>query len=335
MKIAIVKTSALGDIIHASFIPSLLKKHLPNTQIHWVVTKDLAEILANHPDIDHIVTLPYRSQANAWHTLLGLWQFARQKHDAYDYVFDLQSLLKSALISFLLPGKRIGFSFRGCRESFASFSYHNCHDIAYSENIFTRNLFLFTEQLKPEFKPSDKNASKHLHYTKQALLDVKEYLQPKRKNILLIPGASRMKKVYAPARYAKIVDNLSAEKHHIIVAWGNAKEQQLAQEIKDQCQTNHPNILPKRLPFDALKALIDSVDIVIGSDTGPVHMAWALKTPSIVLFATNNPASAERNHDTTAINKALSATSMHSINTSCVLSRIQLLLASTSESALC
>ena len=328
MKIAIVKTSALGDIIHASFVPSLLKKHLPNVQIDWIITQDLAEILENHPHIDNIIVLPYSSQASPWTTMKGLWQFSWLKHPHYDYIFDLQSLIKSAFISYLLPGKRVGFSPRGCREQLASLSYNCRHDIAYSTSIFERNLFLFTQQLQKDIPPTYKepDTNKHLHFTKKAAKHIQKYLQPNKKHILFIPGASTMKKVYSPARYAKVIDNLCAHKYHFSIAWGNAKEQHLATQIHSQCQTNKPDILNKRLSFDHLKALIDCSDLVIGSDTGPVHLAWALKTPSIVLFATSNPASAERNHLTTTINKAISATSMHTISTASILKQIKSLL---------
>ncbi len=330
MKIAIVKTSALGDIIHASFVPMLLKKHMPDIQIDWVVTQDLAEVLDDHPYIDNIIKLPYRSQALTWPTLKGLWQFAKKSHQNYDYIFDLQSLLKSALISFLLPGKTVGFTAQGCREKLASISYNSKHNIAYSDNIFKRNLYLFKEHFAIDLDKHKNTASttKHLFYAESAYEQIQNFLIPNKKNILLIPGASTMKKVYSCARYAKLIDTTATKSHHFIIAWGNSKERKLALEIEKQCQHYKPLILPRRLEYNHLKALIDNVDLVIGSDTGPVHMAWALNTASIVLFATSNPASAERNHLNTSINKAISATSMHTISTKAILTQMQNILPS-------
>ena len=325
MKIAIVKTSALGDIVHASFVPGVLKKHIPDIQIDWVVTEDLSDILAHNPHIDNIITLPYASKANPWDTIKGLWQFSKQQHSPYDAIFDTQSLIKSGVISMLLSGKRIGFHAKGCRERLASICYNKKYALDYQESIFKRNLFLFLKHYSNYFKtiqnytPSDK----HLYYSPDAKKTSAQYLDPKKKNILLVPGASSMAKVYPSTHYANLIDHLDHDKYQCIITWGNDNEHKLAKAIKTYCSTNTPTVLPKRLNFDQLKALIDHSDLVIGADTGPVHMAWALNTPSIVLFATNNTfASSLRNHFTTPVNIAITDVSMDKIKPTTLLETV-------------
>ena len=70
MRIAIVKLSALGDIIHAMVVLQFIKQHLPNSTVDWVVEQGFKEILANNPDINEIHTVNIK-QAKARHVYTG------------------------------------------------------------------------------------------------------------------------------------------------------------------------------------------------------------------------------------------------------------------------
>ena len=336
MKIAIVKTSALGDIIHASFIPSILKKAFPQSSIDWFVTRDLAEILEDNPYIDQIVSLPYHSQANAWQTIKGLLQI-RHHDDAYDMIFDLQSLIKSAAISYLLKGKSVGFTQRGCREWLACYFYDKTHDIAYQDSVFKRNTFLFQEEFR---KIRYKNniltkQEKYLFYKKEQSPNLSNILLPNHFNILIFPGASNIKKTYPAFKYIHLIQSIPPQTAcNIIIGWGNNKEREIAKNIQRRCQGNiRIKTLNKRYRYRELKALVDQVNIVIGSDTGPVHMAWALRTPSITLFSDDNPAKPERNHPKTPINTALSAEHMNLIKASDILKNLLSLMKKFSKAS--
>ena len=90
---------------------------------------------------------------------------------------------------------------------------------------------------------------------------------------------------------------------NFIATWGNDHEKKLANSIKSMS----PKIeIMDKLSINELITLIKKVDLVIGSDTGPIHLAWALNIPSITLYG---PTPAYRNSFTTLINKYIESDS--------------------------
>ena len=106
--------------------------------------------------------------------------------------------------------------------------------------------------------------------------------------------------MYSKEKFVKIVQNL---KENFFIAWGNEEEKEIAEFI---CDNSDAIVLPK-IDLNTLKALISRVDLVIGNDTGPTHMAWALNIPSITIFG-NTPA--YRNAYETKINKSVESSSV-------------------------
>jgi len=99
-----------------------------------------------------------------------------------------------------------------------------------------------------------------------------------KKNIILIPGASHKSKYYSTKNLNKLTTLIDA---NFLIIWGDSNEKIMAEEIKTQ--TLNVNVCEK-LSIDSLKSLISQVDLVIGPDSGPTHMAWGLNVPSITLF---------------------------------------------------
>mgnify|MGYP003988952483 FL=1 len=98
------------------------------------------------------------------------------------------------------------------------------------------------------------------------------------KNDVIIPGASNPSKQYSVKKLAKLTQMIDV---NFIIIWGNEAEKILADEITAiSSKVNSSN----HLSLDALISLISRVDLVIGWDTGPTHLAWALNIPSITLF---------------------------------------------------
>ena len=117
----------------------------------------------------------------------------------------------------------------------------------------------------------------------------------------MIPGASFSSKRYPAKKYAEITTLIDA---NFFVIWGNELEKALAYEIKKISPTI--SISPK-LSINELKSLISDSDLVIGSDTGPTHMAFALNCPSITLFGSTP---GYRNAFQTKINKIIESDSI-------------------------
>jgi len=300
MRIAIVKLSALGDIIHAMVVLQFIKKYYPNAVIDWIVEEGFKDVLINNPHINQIHTVNFK-KVKQKKSLRLLFKELRKlrKLQKYDLVIDTQGLIKSAIVSRTIPSdKTFGFDKESLRESFAAMFYSATCKIDYSENIIERNVAVVKNALDITISRDDiLNKQPFLYSSNQSPLNFISNAKP---NIALIPGASFESKVYPVEQYADLTKQLDA---NIIVLWGNESEKKMAEKIQIVSPTVH---ISSKLPLDELKAFISQMNLVIGGDTGPTHMAWALNISSITLFGSTP---GYRNTFTTKINRVIESSS--------------------------
>lgn len=300
-KIAIIKLSAMGDIIHSMVALQFIKIKYPNIQIDWFVEDAFSKVLENNPDINNIIKLNLKSIKNSKKEILTQLKLVKSfKNRDYDLIIDAQGLIKSAIVARLLGKNIVGFCKNSTREGVASFFYNKKVSISYDKNVIDRNCYLFSKALNFEISKDDILNKKPFLFFKNEDEKVYQYLDETRKNILLVVGASWKSKMYSKEKFVKIVQNL---KENFFIAWGNEEEKEIAEFI---CDNSDAIVLPK-IDLNTLKALISRVDLVIGNDTGPTHMAWALNIPSITIFG-NTPA--YRNAYETKINKSVESSSI-------------------------
>ncbi len=286
MKIALVKLSALGDIVHAMIVLQFIKKHFINAQVDWFVEAGLSGILENNPHISNIYPINFKAIKKSSVLLLDTIKTLRTiaKKNQYDIVIDLQGLIKSAIVSKLLGKNVIGFDKKSLREPLATLMYTKTFSIPYSENIIIRNLTLVAQALNFTFSMADiLQKEPFLFYTSS---------HQKSPELLIIVGSSWASKIYPKEHFVTLINALHVK---TFIAWGNAQEQQDAHYI---CEHTNATLLPK-LSLDELKNVIAHSHLVIGGDSGPTHMAWALGRPSITIFG---PTPSHRNTLTTPIN---------------------------------
>ena len=278
MKIAIVKLSALGDIVHAMVVLQFIKKYNQSVEIDWIVEESYKELLEFNPNVRrvHVVNIKKAKQKKSIYLFVSELKKMRMI-GPYDLVVDMQGLFKSALIARLIPSKiTLGFNRSSIRESIASFFYNKTFIYGYAENVIERNIALISCALEIDINPQEIISKSSFLYSSQKYLT--DNLSTSKKNILLIPGASHNSKCYPEDKLAKLANLLDA---NFLITWGDLDEKKMAEKIKVKA----PNVvICERLSIDSLISLIARVDLVIGPDTGPTHMAWALCIPSITLF---------------------------------------------------
>ena len=280
MKIAIVKLSALGDIIHAMGALQFIKQHLPNSTIDWVVEEGFKDILSNNPDINeiHTVSIKKAKQQKSIKLLFNEIKKLR-KLPRYDIVIDTQGLIKSAIVSRVIPSdKTFGFDKNSLRESFAAKFYTDVCSISYDENIIKRNAAVISSALDIKISHDDILTKQSFLFSNSQISS--DLLSDSKPNIALIPGASFKSKIYSADQYAQIANKLKSQANFIVL-WGNESERNMAEKIHKIAPEVH---IADKLTLDGLKGFIMQTDLVIGGDTGPTHMAWALNIPSITLF---------------------------------------------------
>ena len=300
MKIAIVKLSALGDIVHAMVVLQFIKEFNQEISIDWVVEEAYKDLLESNPDINqiHITNLRKAKKKKSLHLLLNELSRLR-KLGPYDVVIDMQGLIKSAIITKLIPSqKTVGFDKFSIREKLAAIFYqHNFH-YSYEKNIIERNIALiqFAIGVKVDHQQILDKTSFLFYKSKEINIEISNL----KKNIILVPGASNKSKQYPASKLAELTNLIDA---NFFVIWGNDEEKALAKKIKS-ISTN--SIVLNKTSINDLILLFSKVDLVIGPDTGPTHLAWALNIPSITLFGSTP---GYRNTYITNINKILESTS--------------------------
>ncbi|MBM0637127.1 lipopolysaccharide heptosyltransferase I [Campylobacter sp. VicNov18] len=306
MKIAIVRLSALGDIIQSAVVLQFIKNFKKDIEIHWFVDIKFEGILKNHPLIDKLYALPLKEKK-----MFKSFQILLQaRKNNYDAVMDLQGLIKSAIVSRILSKNNFGFDKTSLKESFAHNFYNQKLSIDYNENVFVRYLALASFMLNTDFSAKDLNFKQDIFNvdkdTKEALYQ-KLNLNANEKNILIHVGSSVENKIYPKTKLAILCKLLINEfpKAKIWLAWGNAKEHEFAKEVLSLsaiCQ-NNIQISPK-FNLEELIAFTKMMDLIIGNDSGPTHLAFALNKASITIFGSTP---SHRNAFKTNINKTIDA----------------------------
>jgi len=300
MKIAIVKLSAMGDIIHAMVALQYLKKSNQSLEIDWIVEQGFAPILEGNPHIDTIVPVNLKSIKKDKKNLFEQLRLVKKSaENNYDLVIDAQGLIKSALTAKMLGKNRAGFSKDSIREGLASYFYDQKVDIAYDANTIDRNAKVMSEPLNVAITEQmilDKKP--FLYYEKsQRITDL---LSATKKNIIFVIGSTWESRNYPKEKFVEIANALQ---ENILIAWGSSEEKERAEWIEEH--GNYAKVLPK-INLNELKAVIAESDLLIGNDTGPTHIAWGLNVPSITIFG---PTPVNRVYET-PINKVVKSSSI-------------------------
>ena len=273
-KIAIVRLSALGDIVNSAVVLQFIKQKFPDAQIDWITEEVFSSILKEHPLISelHTINLKELKKSKSLSLLKSTISKLRSL-DEYDIVIDMQGLIKSAIVTRLIGKNRHGFDKKSTRESLASLFYTTTSNIAYEKNVIRRNCAVVADALN--FEINDK-----MILDKEPIFPITKNFELLKdtKNIAFVIGASWDSKIYPKELVAKVCDELQ-EQCYII--WGNEDEKQNAEWI---CKNSaFANLAPK-LSLDELVSFISNMHLLIGNDTGPTHMAWAQNIPSITLL---------------------------------------------------
>ncbi len=297
--IAIVRLSALGDVIVSASMAACIKHFCPEAKLHWYVDSRFAGILSEGEVIDKVYATPFKKILSKFN-LIALWKLFRQlRSREYDCVIDMQGLIKSAIFGKMLKTTHyVGFDKYSAKEALAARFYTQGVGIAYQESILKRNAYIIYKalDLRVDFKDfldtalrlrdrSFVSSSSSKASISSILIEKIDRDLKNRdiKFILFVTEASLAAKTYDTQHFIELGKMLLKEGFCPVVLWHQDKTR--AQEILAGMGGGF--ILP-RLDLDGLKALIDRMDVVVGGDTGVTHLAWAMKCASVTLYG-NTP----------------------------------------------
>jgi len=301
LRIAIIKLSSLGDVIHALPIVPALRHSLPDAHLTWVVEAREYALLRDHPGLDAVLPVDTR----LWRRLIWRPSGARQvlgkidrlrqriRGASFDVAVDLQGLIKSGLLTAYTGAPvRIGFSAGQCRERWnAFFTNQHVTPPASARHVVEQYLALLAplgvEPGPAEFQvPVPAAAERRV----EALL-LKEGVKPGDRLVAINPGAGRPGKRWAVPCFAALAERLATEAGaRPLLLWG-PDEAHMAREIW-LALPGHDALLAPPTDLGELAALLRRCRLMIANDTGPLHLAAALGTPCLGLYG---PTSAERN----------------------------------------
>ncbi|GAA9053277.1 lipopolysaccharide heptosyltransferase I [Helicobacter pylori] len=287
MKIAIVRLSALGDIIVSAVFLALIKERFTNAQIEWFVDERFSAILEHSPYIDKLHPIALKSTLTTFNPLKIFKLFKSLRAYEYDIVIDMQGLIKSALITQMLKApKKVGFDCTSAKEGLSAFFYSQKVSIAYNEPILKRNFTLLSHALnlpQKEISEGLRSRSKVFSYQDSPKIDALN-LNKNKPKILFVLETSKINKTYPIERFKELA--LALENFQICLLW-HADENK-ATALYGALKNQRDVLLLPKLTLNEVKALLFKMDLIIGGDTGITHLAWALQKPSITLYG-NTP----------------------------------------------
>lgn len=275
MKIAIVRLSAIGDLAQSLIIAYVIKKHLPYSEIHWYCDDSLKDIARECEFIDYVFALKLK-ELKKKPSLKALFKQIKSLRlsPRYDIVIDAQGLIKSAIVARMLGSKVYGFGKNGLREPIARFFYKHSLDLAYEKNVIERYASLAFFAIGLEFDlsvlPPPRLLSANTCPTIQNI------------DLIFILGASTKQKQYPPQKFAKIASDLGLR---VLLVSSNENEDILAKQFKN---IYNDAIIAPRYSLKELLGVLSSARLVVGGDTGPLHLACALHVPCVIVFG-NTP----------------------------------------------
>ncbi|MDP3265222.1 MAG: lipopolysaccharide heptosyltransferase I [Sulfuricurvum sp.] len=271
LRIAIVRLSALGDIVNTAVVLQIIRHHYPDALIDWFVEEAFAPILQGHPLLNEVIPIPLKKiKKQKSLSLLRSTIRSLRSRQPYDHIIDAQGLLKSAIVTAFLRGPVHGFDRNSAREGIASWFYQTTSNIPYDMNIIKRNVMVITQALSIPYSDA-------LIEQKSPIFSV-EVPPQKEKTIALVIGASWPSKCYPKEHFAALCDLLP---YPCYLIWGSNSEYQDALWI---AQHSSNAIIADKMSLPQLVNFIAHCNLTIGNDTGPTHIAWAMNRPSITLF---------------------------------------------------
>lgn len=284
MKVLILKPSSLGDVVQALPLLRLLKQHRPDAEVHWWLASELCPLLAGDVDLAAVIPFERKRWRSPTYWPDGFAQIRAMRAARYDWVIDLQGLARSALFAWLADGAfTIGLELE--REG-----AHLAYDLAVP-------------------RPKDKPHAVEWYLAVARALGIPVHDSfawlPARPEIAaqvetkcphngarwlgINPGARWDNKRWPVEHFTELVRQLAARDANFRFAlFGGPGDWQLTDTIQRAAPDRCVNFAG-RTALPELIELLRRCELLVTNDTGPMHLAAALRKPIVSLFGPTSP----------------------------------------------
>jgi len=288
MRVVLVRLSALGDVIHTWPLALALREARPDMHLTWVVEEPFRPLVEGHPAVDAVLVCSTRrwrrsplsaaTQAEVAHLKTRLAELAP------DLCIDPQGVLKSAMVTrWSCAGRRLGLARPWRRELLPGLAYtEQIPGSTSHRHVVATNLQMV--RALDATPPGDLPAPDGRWLAEQSR-DAMVPGLPAHAAVLL-PGAGRESKILPVETLAEVAQALAIEGLPVVVAWGPAESERAAAIVRT---AGDPVLLAPPTDLRQLAALLSGAALVIGGDTGPIHLAASLGTPTVAVFLTTDP----------------------------------------------
>lgn len=288
--ILIIKPGAMGDLLQLTPTIRALHRRFPHARIDIMVGNTAsADLFRHHPDITDIIVYNRHAEHRSFKTLLSLWQLIRSR--SYDLVINFQ---RSNLKTWFLTSAALPCSILTYHKTRARV-IHAVTD--HLKTVEPLGISPDGEELDLYLSPDDRQ-----HAT--ALFEAHNL--DKHPVVAINPGASHPVNRWSTAQFAALSDRVSNELNAAVIIVGGGSDTKLANEIDRRC-SSHPIILTGTTTMLQLGAVLEKSALLVSGDTGPMHMATAVRTPVIALFGAADP---ERTGPVGAGNRVIKANTL-------------------------
>jgi lipopolysaccharide heptosyltransferase I len=329
-RIALVKLSSLGDVVHALPVAATLKAARPNARLAWIVERREAAVLRDHPALDELIVVDTRRWRKArtpgdlvaaGRDILAVRRTLRARH--FDVALDLQGLIKSGVLAASTGAPlRVGFG-RPWRREPARRLFTN-REVAppVARHVVEQYLALLaplgitTPRLEFQLPTVAAAETRVDDWLTAAGLKARQRL------VVLNPGAGRADKRWPVARFAELAARLGHDAGaHVVVTWGPGEERAARAIVEGAGAAGPRALLAPATDLDELISLLRRASVLVAADTGPLHLAAALGTPCVGVYG---PTTAARNGPYGAGHATLAAPGgvMESLSTAPVLAAV-------------
>jgi heptosyltransferase-1 len=274
--ILVIKTSSLGDVVHNMPAVTDARQHFPDAQIAWVVEEAFAPLVGLHPAVDTVIpvaTRRWRKQflkRETWKEIAAFRRLLRPA--AFDKVIDVQGLIRSAIIARAAQGERHGYDAQSIKEAFASRFYDVKHKVSRALHAVERNRALTGLALGYAPAPA---IDYGLHAAK-----------PADRYAMLLHGTSRVSKEWPEVRWVELGRWLRTKGFESVLPWGDGIEKLRAERLSAAIPDSR---VLERQPLDATAKVIAGAALVVGVDTGLLHLAAAYQVPLAGIYVSSDP----------------------------------------------
>ena len=278
MRVLLIKTSSLGDVIHC--LPALTDaaEKIPGIRFDWVVEEAFAAIPQWHPAVDRVIPIALRRWRKGWRKAWAsgrIQQFHQTlRQSEYDLVIDAQGLLlKSGIVALFARGPRAGYNRKSARDPWSALAYQRRYPVSRELHAVERIRQLFVQALGYE-QPEGKTA----HYGISVEADGGS---TEGSPYLVFLHSTTWPTKHWPERYwAELASTATAAGYRVLWPWYTPDERLRAERL---IAAGGGDLAP-RTDLTGMAGLLSVAAGVVGVDSGLAHLAAALARPAVSLY---------------------------------------------------